>query len=264
MIRPGFGNRFPGTQPGWLSSVSQGQGNPTSVNQAPSTLNMVQSTRAHDWEQISAGVTFGQQYSNRLPPAITTYTGQSQAVSSQTAIWNERRQQAPQAQGLNAHAPGFKPQENNEDYYERRQVQLVGGTLNSRKPAHRETGIVHNTERVKIDGQQNSRDNIRAVTETQHWNIRADSNQIPNTISSGSRSTYHDIGQEEPNMTYNQGRTNSCHPLYTNIGQRGGGIDSSGSSQAATTTQAVKPPPAARGSNITRGKMPDRYTWRSA
>lgn len=234
---------------------------------------MVQPTRAYDNEQIPAGVTLGQQYNNRLLPAFTTYTGQSQAASFQTAIWNDRRQQAPRSQGLNAYAPRFKPQENNGDYYERQRIQLAGGTQNSGKLAYRETGIVHNTEHVKVDGQQNSRHNIRAVNETQHWNSRADVNQIPNTkssrtlientIPSGSRSTYHNISREEPNMTYNQGRTNNCHPRYTNIGQRGGAIDSSRPSQAAPPTQAAKLPSAARGSNIAHEKMPDRYTWRS-
>lgn len=267
MLQPEFGNRFPGTHPGWLPSVSHGRGNPTSANQAPSTLNRVQST-AYNSEQIPAGVTFGQQYNNRLPPAITTYSGQSQAASPQTGIWNDRRQEAPRAQGLNAYAPRFKPRENNRDYYERQLTHLVGGTHNSGQSAHRGIGGVRNAESVKVNDQQNSRHNIRAVTETQRWNSRADSNQIwnmkssdksiENTIPSGScsTSTDHDISQEETNMAY---QTYNCHPVYTNIGQRGDAIDSSRPSQAV---QAVILPSTPRGSNISCEKMPDRYTWR--
>lgn len=215
MSQPGFGNPFPGTQPDWLPYFPHGQG---SANQVPNTLNMAQSARGPNSQQLLTA-TFGQQY--QAP--------------------------APQAQGPNCYAPGFTQQENARTYWHQA-TQPAVGTFNGGGFVHREIG--QNTEPARTDGRQNFSNNMRVLTGMQHLNIGAGGNQGPNTIPSQNVNSYQVSGQREINMTtnksssdsqrtgqfgtalvsprhqayrdniwaYHQGQTHNPLPIYTNLG----------------------------------------------
>lgn len=193
MPQPGFGNPFPGTQPGWLPYFPHGRGYPTNANQAPNANRVPNVNRAPN--------------ANRAPNTLNVVQSARGPNSQLPRFGQQYQAPAHQARVLNHYAPGFRPQGDTRTNWHQA-AQPAVGTFNGGGFVHQDIG--RNAEPVRADGRQSVGNNMsRVLTGMQHLNIGAGGNLAPNAIPSRGGSSYQISGQQETDMRINRSSSDS-------------------------------------------------------